>query len=673
MNPLGRRIALLAVLSSSLAFSAGAARGADWAGWEPVATEDLAATRSALDPDADVEALLWEVWVEDSSSGEDFATVFRHSLRLKIFTERGVEAQKQVEIPYGDDVYISGVKGRTVRPDGGVVELKGSDVFDRTLVKGKGGQQKVKTFALPALAPGVVVEYRWIEKRAKQVANHVDLSLQRDVPVRLLIYHIKPLPSAAEAGYALRAYSFGVEAQSFEPEHASGGFSRVSYRDIPAFKAEPFMGPELGLRRWMLIYYSNDPRKPPATFWREFGRDLHADVKETHKPPASVVAAAQKAVGDAASATEKATRLVRFCRDRIARVDDDAADLTAEQRKKLKRNKTPEDTLASGKGTGSDVMRLFLALAAGAGLDARIIALPDGGIHDFEAGLPDAYLMVARSLAVWDTNRWAFFDPAAMYLPPGMLRWQEEGQRGIVSHPDEPLLVGVPPSEPQKSLARRKATLRLSVDGTLEGEIEEELSGHLGARQKEANDERSVEERRQVLEELIHERLTAAELSEISVENVKQPELPFIRRYHVRVPGFAQRTGRRLFLQPCFFEKGAASLFPSAQRRYPIRFGHAWAEEDEVRIELPPGFELEAPPAPSQLNAAPVAARASSVKMLDARVLEYRRSFHFGGGGQLVFPLESYAALKGFFDRAQQADEHTLTLRAVADAPVSNP
>jgi hypothetical protein len=313
------------------------------------------------------------------------------------------------------------------------------------------------------------------------------------------------------------------------------------------------------------------------------------------------------------------------------------------------------------------VLRLFLALAAAAGLDARIIALPDGGIHDFEFALPDDYLMVARSVAVREENRWGFFDPAATYLPPGMLRWQEEGQKGIVSHADEPVLIGVPASEPRKSLAQRTATLRLADDGTLEGDVLEELSGHLAARQKEANDERSVEERQKAVEEAVKERLSTAEVSAISLENVKQPELPFIRRYHVRVPGFAQRTGRRLFVQPCYFEKGSQPLFPSSQRQHPIRFPHAWAEEDHVRIELPAGFELEPPSLPSPLSAAPVAAHSVTVQVVDGgRVLDYRRSFSFGGEGILTFPVTSYASLKAFFDRVQQADDHTLTLVAAA-------
>jgi len=640
-------------------------------GWDPIDPAILAEAHPSVDPEADVEALLWDVWVEDSYTGELPETVLKHRLQLKIYNERGVEAQKQIEIPFEKDVYIGSVRARTVKPDGSEVELRGDDVFERTLVKGGGQKVKVKSFALPSIEPGAVVEYAWNETRTNTMANNIVVDLQRDVPVRLLTYHIKPLPKAAELGYFMQAYWFGTTPVPFVTEAA--GFNRITVADVPAFKDEPFMGSARELRRWLLIYYTNTPRKTPAEFWRDFGRDLGDDLKIPRKPAREVVEAARGAVGDASTAREKAARLVRFCRSRIERIDDDASELTSSERKRLKRNKRPKDTLTAGRGTGRDVMQLYLALARAADLDARLMALPDANLHTFEVGLPNDFLMIARSVAVRDGNTWAFFDPAAMYLAPGMLRWQEEGQQGIVSDPDAPTLSTVPCSTPGQSVARRSATLRLEADGTLEGDVREELTGHLAAIHKEANDDKSAAERKERLEELIHERLSTAELSEIVLENVGEPEQPFVRKYHVRIPGYAQRTGRRLFLQPCLFEKGGKPLFPASRREHPVRFPYAWEEEDHVRIELPAGFELEAPSVPNAVSAAPVAGHAIAVKVEGGKVLDYQRSFYFGGQGNLLIPAANYAPLKSFFDRVHEADQSTFTLKVAEDDGSSAP
>ena len=58
--------------------------------------------------------------------------------------------------------------------------------------------------------------------------------------------------------------------------------------------------------------------------------------------------------------------------------------------------------------------------------------------------------------------------------------------------------------------------------------------------------------------------MSTAQVSGISVENVKDAIKPLVLRYHVKVPQYAQRTGRRLFFQPGFFEQGAPQTFSSA-------------------------------------------------------------------------------------------------------------
>ena len=58
---------------------------------------------------------------------------------------------------------------------------------------------------------------------------------------------------------------------------------------------------------------------------------------------------------------------------------------------------------------------------------------------------------------------------------------------------------------------------------------------------------------------MIKAQMSTAELSDIRIENVTDPVKPFIYAFHVKVPGYAQRTGKRLFLQPAFFQRGLQS------------------------------------------------------------------------------------------------------------------
>ena len=198
-------------------------------------------------------------------------------------------------------------------------------------------------------------------------------------------------------------------------------------------------------------------------------------------------------------------------------------------------------------------------------------------------------------------------------------------------------------------MEKRSATLRLSEDGTLEGDVRIEYTGHLGETRKEHNDEDSPEQREQTLRDMIKARMSTAEVSNIRVENVTDKEKPFTYAYHVRVPGYAQRTGKRLFLQPAFFQRGVDSLFSTSERRFHVYFHYPWSEEDTVSIELPAGYALESQDAPRALQVPKIGYYDVKVGVTqDKKVIEYKRTFRFCEGDRLLFRPRLTRSLKKF-------------------------
>ncbi|HXS02779.1 MAG TPA: hypothetical protein VN724_19560, partial [Pyrinomonadaceae bacterium] len=172
-------------------------------------------------------------------------------------------------------------------------------------------------------------------------------------------------------------------------------------------------------------------------------------------------------------------------------------------------------------------------------------------------------------------------------------------------------------------------------------------------------------EREETLRSIVKKQMSTAELSEIKIENVTDPLKPFTYSYHLRVPGYAQRTGKRLFLQPEVFEHGTGSLFASTNRKYDVYFHYPWSEQDHITIELPSGFTLDNADAPP--NITPELTQricAQQIKIgTDGHFIIYDRSFFFGGGGHILFPVSSYAAMKHLFDMISQSNDHTITLK----------
>ena len=633
--------------------------------WKPIDPTHLAMKAPIVESDADAEGIFWEVKMDDNENGD---LIFNHYLRVKVFTERGRESQSKIDLLYGklygSEIKISDIAARTIKPDGSIVELKKEDIFDRTVVKTTGLKYKSKSFAMPGVEPGCIIEYRWRETRVGTDAQNVRLNFQRDIPVQRVQYLVKP--------YAYEDFTFNSLMMHGTPTKWAkdkNGFYMTSMVNVPAIHEESRMPPEDQVKIWMLVFYkrSTDDRSNPDKYWNEIGKYYYDQTKSLIKPNDEVKKMAASLVADAKDDDEKLQRLFDFCRTKIKNVGTDSSGMTADDRAKLKDNKNPGDTLKRGMGYGSDIDQLFAALANASGYDARIVLAPDRGDMFFDKGLPMAYFIRPMNIAVKVGENWKFFNPGYPHLPFGMLRWQEEGQQSLITDPKAPVWVETPMSGPDKSIVKRTAKLKLTDDGTVEGDVRLEYTGQFAIERKMDIDEESETQREDDIREEIKEQMSTAELTNIKVENVMEYTKPLVYTFHVRVPNYAQRTGKRIFLQPAFFQHGKGPIFATTDRKYQIYFHYPWSENDHVDIELPKGYAFDNADAPAPFGSAPISEyKVSIAASTDGSLLVYKRNFFFGGSGTVLFPVTSYAQLKGYFDMMHKQDNHSLALKQAA-------
>jgi hypothetical protein len=253
-------------------------------------------------------------------------------------------------------------------------------------------------------------------------------------------------------------------------------------------------------------------------------------------------------------------------------------------------------------------------------------------------------------------------------VPFGMLRWQQEGQPALLADPKDPVFVQTPVSPAESSMEKRTAKLRLSEDGAIEGEVRIEYTGHMAVENKEYYDDEAPAEREKRMHAALAKRISNAEVADVKFENVTDPFKPLVISYKVRAQGYAERTGKRLFLQPSFFKKGVGPLFPTNTRQHDIYFHYPWAEEDDVTIELPAGFALDNADQPGDINFGDVGYYKINIGVTkDQRMMIYKRRFRFSG---MLFPKNTYAELKRVFDAVNQIDNHVITLKQGATAEV---
>jgi len=627
--------------------------------WKPISPEDLALKTPRVDPAADAEALFWDVTVADAATNNQYPyTLYTHYLRIKIFTDRGVKEFGTVDIDYSRKTHISDLAARTIEPDGSIQELAKDAVFDRVVVKAGGRKIHARSFAMPGVKPGAIIEYRWRENHDDELANYVRLPGQRDIPIEHLIYHLKPLNNPYFP-YRMRYQPFNIDLPPFQAER--GGYFTSTVNNISAYRKEPDSPPADQVRSWVLIYYELDKKETPEKFWKSEGKRLYGVYKPLIKVNGDVKALAAQ-ITAAAKSPEHQLRLIDiYCQKNIKDLSGNS--VTEADRQAAKENHNTADTLKRGIGTPMDIQLAFAALAMASGFEARVAYLPDRGSMFFAKTLMSTYYLSASDIAVKVNGRWRLYDPVSRYIEPGRTRWQEEGVDALITDDKNPEWVSNPLTAPLSSQHQRTARLRLNEEGTLEGDVTELLTGHPAETWRWQNTDRSVPDREEQLRTDVKNRLPGAEVTQIKLSDPTDLMQPVSLAYHVKVQGYATRTGKRLFVTPAFFEFNEAARYSSGDRRYDIYWDYPWSEIEDVNIQTPNGFDLDHADAPGGLTFDPVGSYTVKILKTSDNHLLYHRELIVGKGGNILLPRTSYPSLKKLFDGIHDRDSHLMTLK----------
>ncbi len=622
--------------------------------WREVSQADLQAKAPKVEPDADAEAIFWEVRVDDGSLTD---LIMKHYIRVKIFTERGREKYSKIDIPFVKGMKIKNIEARVIKSDGSIVEITKTDVFEREIIKSNDVKIKAKSFAMPNIEPGVIVEYRYQEVIPYSSANDMRMIFQRDVPIQTISYYFRP---AADTKYL----TFNMQGNKFIKD--KGGFYRATMDNVPALKEEAYMPPEDEVRSWLLLYYTRNLKSDAMDFWARLGGNIVYiyDVKDTLKPDKSLKTAATEIIAGATAPEEQIAKIFSFCRTKVKNITFDTQ-ITDEEKEKIKANKSTTDTYKKLQGTKNEINELFASLTSALSFETRLAFGGDRSEKFFDTSQAHESFVHFSAVAVKVNNRWRYYDPGDLFVPQDMLAWYEEDTAVLLLGYKDFVTTETPISAADQSKAKRTGKFKLLDDGTLEGTVKIEYSGHLGYLYRMDNYNESASKREEDLKEKIKQQMSVAELSEISIENITDAEKPFVYQFKVRVPNYAQKTGKRIFLQPGFFEYGSNPTFASSVRKYDIFFRYPWSEADEIEIELPKDFTLDNADAPIPV-ADPGGIGSLKVSMginNSTNVLTYKRNFYFGRRGATLFSSSAYVPLKGLFDAFHRTDMHTITLK----------
>lgn len=618
--------------------------------WRPVPPHELAMTEPTVEKDADAEAIFWETRLDDKKSSQ---LAISHYVRVKIFNERGRERFSKLDIPFAKGKKVEDIAARVIRSDGSITELAVKDIFEREIAKVGKIKVMAKSFAVPMIEPGVIVEYQYTEKIKGDSVSGEKLIFQRDIPMQKVVYMIRPYQNQA---VTFNWYNIPDGGFVKGPD----GYLISTMFNVPAYKDEPYMPPDDEVRRWAYASYGGRGGN-----WFQLQLTWNLIMARMAKPTKAVKAKASELTGSIASNNDKLERIYNFVQKEIRNVTYDRA-LSEDQADKFK-VKDADDVLKNKAGNSIFINLLFASLANAAGFDSGIVLSGDRSEAFFS---PEKYpftsFLEPAAVYVRLGSEVKYFNPGVPYLGFGQVSWTREGTRSMMVSESTSSWRLISVAEPKHSPARRKGNFRLEEDGTLSGTATIEYSGHQAIARRRDDYRSSEAKREESFKDELKGRISTAEVTDLSIRNFDDPSKPLIYSYKVKIPNYAQKVGRRLIIRPGTFEFGSPPVFASDTRAYDVYFPYAWSEQDELEIMLPAGFSLENAESPADV-ADPNGISSQKISMAidkGSNKLIYKREFFFGGNAKLIFPATAYSALKRLFDAFHQMNDHSISLRA---------
>ena len=650
--------AKLSLLSVSFLFLVSFCRAKAFDDWQPINPDELKMKADAAHQ-GDAIILYHEETADDMT---------RHRYvykRLKVLTEKGKD-RASVEIPYDAKyVGISDVRARTIAPDGTITPLAGK-AFDSTIVKAQGVKYLAKTFTLPNVQVGSIIEWKYTEYWDSYVfAPH--WILQDDLLTKRAKFAFVPLFKQNHYVEDSRGqildrvyYSLIGLPPNTAIKTTANNRMELELKDIPAFEAEDYEPPADLLKMRVDFYYGTDKMGKPQEFWKGEGKYWSKEVDKFAGHSAAVAAAVGQAVSPTDTADQKARKIYAYVQKIknltfISREGALEELLSRESREK----RTVDDVLKANEGYRDEIARLYWAMARAANLEAYMMRVSDRDEYFFQENVPNSSQLTSEIVIVMVDGKEIFLDPGTALCPFGHLAWQHTSTQGIRQIAGGgTALANTPRPDYKDAISKRVGNITISEDGSAKGTIgigwagEEALVHRLrGLKTDDAGRKKELED------ELKAMLPNGANVDLVSATGWDDAEKQLSATFKVEIPSYSSSAGKRMLVPTNLFESRNRQPFAHGDRKQPVYFNFPYYLMDETTIIFPPSFQVENLP-----EVQPVQTDYALYTMTDIKVrnsVKINRTYIMGG---IAFHQNEYANLRKFFEGVNAGDTQSLVL-----------
>jgi hypothetical protein len=553
---------------------------------------------------------------------------------------------------------IGTIRARTIEPDGSIVEFDGQ-VFEKTIVKTKGVKYLAKTFTLPDVQVGSVIEYYFTRDYSQNWIFFSNWVLSNELFTKQAKFSLRPFHN----DYAPLSFRWTehLPPGSPEPKQGSDDIVRLEGTNIPAFPTEDFMPPANELMSRVDFIYSRDPFELDANkYWKKVGKK-RSDQMESFAGKRSM----KQAVVQIVSASDSPEAKLQKIYARVQQLRNTSYEIQKTEEEKKREKEKPADNVGQvwerGYGDRTALNWLFLALVRAAGLEAYGVWASDRRNYFFNPQAMNSGQLDSSVVLVKLNGKDLYFEPGAAFAPFGLLRWEETGVQGLRMDKDGGTWVQTALPDSSASRVERKASLKLLDKGDLEGKLTVTFTGleSLRRRVDERNEDGAA--RKKFLEDEVKEFISVGSEVELS----SKPEWsnsasPLVAEFNVKIPGWASMAGSRMVVPVGIFSGTERHLFVHSNRVHPVYFEFLSEKLDDVSIELPSGWKVGSLPPPQNQDLRVVAYAFGAENNKGTLHLTRKLDINIG-----LVDVKFYLPLRSFFQTVKTGDEEQIVLQPV--------
>lgn len=619
--------------------------------WLPISPDELKMTGDPAAPGAPAITLYRQVDRDDSDSHIPHEYNY---VRKKIFNDEG-RKNADVEIEFVKDLYtIHNIRARTVRPDGSIVPFDGK-IYEKEIVKARGIKFLAKTFTLTDVQPGCIIEYHYMIDFAENYVFNSNWVLSDELFTKSAKFTLKPYPQ-----WPLQwSWPNGLP-QGTNPPVNEGKIVRMAAQNIPAFQVEDDMPPEGSMKFRVDFIYSEDGfEKEADKFWKKQGKKLY-DQAESFVNKRKVM---EQAVAETVSPSDTPEVKLQKLYARVQKLRNTSYEVekTEQEQKRAKEKEinNAEDVWKRGYGHDDQITLLFLGLARAAGIEASAVKIATREDHFFARSLMRARDLRTFVALVKLNGKDLYLDPGAAFTPFGLLPWAETGTPGLKLDKDGGTWVTTTMPDSAESQIVRKADLKLTHEGALEGNLTVTFSGLEASRRRVELRHEDDTNRKKFLEDEVRAFIPAG----IDVELTNKPDWTnssptLVAEYSLKVPGWVSGAGRRALMPVGLFSAPEKHICEHASRVHALYFHYGSQKADDITIDLPLGWQVSSLP---QTRNNDVKVVAYTLKVEDRKgTLHLERRVR---SDLISLEQKYYPALRNFYEGVRTADEQQIVLQ----------